>query len=198
MAIIGITGSIGVGKSTVTRLLARMGYKILNSDKLVHQFFTPNHDVFVALTHKWPFLKLDEDKIDTQTLGDMIFFDKEKKEFVENLIHPLVLKNLRMEIKDARDRGEDLVVEVPLLFETGAEKYCDFVIVVVTDPKIQRKRVLSRPHMTEKKFRAILKNQLPDHEKEKRADYVIRTLSTQADLRYQIEAILADMERRVK
>lgn len=198
MTIIGVTGSIGAGKSTVTRILARLGFKILNSDRLVHDFFIPENEVYETLIKKWPDLKTVSGAINTQKLGDIIFFDAESKHFVENLVHPKILEKIQNEIAVAREKGEDLVVEVPLLFETGAEVFCDYVFAVVTDPKIQRKRVMARPNMTEKKFEAILKNQMPDAEKEKRADYVIRTLSSQSDLRYQIEAILADMERKIK
>ena len=198
MTIIGVTGSIGVGKSTVTRILARLGYKIINADKLVHEFFLPKNDVYEALVHKWPDLKTISGALNTQKLGDIIFFDRESKMYVEHLVHPKIIEKIKSEIMAAKEKGEDLVIEVPLLFETGVDRYCDYIFTVVTDPKIQRKRVMARPNMTEKKFEAILKNQMPDTEEEKRADYVIRTLSTQSDLRYQIEAILADMERKTK
>ncbi len=177
MKIIGLTGSIGMGKSATAALLQNLGVPVHDSDAAVHIALSPEGGAFrdVALEFPEAWDKATH-TINRKILGAIVFADAEKRRKLEALVHPHVWDSQREFIKRFKSAGAKLVVlDIPLLYETGAESKCDEVMVVTAPSFIQRQRVLSRPGMSEEKFQSILKNQVPDAEKRRRADYIIHT-----------------------
>jgi len=175
MKIIGLTGSIGMGKSVTASLLRHLGVAVHDSDAAVHVALSAAavREVVKAFPSA---LDKKNNRIDRAGLGKIIFSDSQKRRRLEAIIHPYVWASQRNFIRAAKQRGERLVVlEIPLLFETGADQRCDFVICVTAPPFLQRLRVLSQERMSEERFHDILKNQVSDAEKRKRADLVIHT-----------------------
>ncbi len=177
MKIIGLTGSIGMGKSTAAGLLQRLGVRVHDSDATVHHMLTPKGAGFHAVIAMFP-SAYDRQKnmIDRKALGQMVFGNDHNRQKLESILHPLVWQSQKRFVVWARRNGiRHIVLDIPLLYETGAEKKCDKVVVVTAPAFIQKQRVLKRPNMTEAKFAAILKQQYPDHEKRRRADFVVQT-----------------------
>lgn len=175
MKIIGLTGSIGMGKSVAAALFRQLGVAVHDSDAAVHFALSSNGPVFAEVTRAFPSV-LEAGQINRSVLGKIIFSDEKKRRQLEAIIHPHVWASQNNFIRAAKKRGETLVVlDIPLLFETGANQGCDLVICVTAPYFLQRQRVLSRPGMTEERFQSILKNQIPDEEKRKRSDIVIQT-----------------------
>lgn len=177
MKIIGLTGSVGMGKSVAASLLRRMGIAVHDSDAAVHQLLAPGGRAFRTVALAFPAAWDGKTHtIDRRKLGGIIFSDPEKKRHLEAILHPLVQQSQRNFILQARRRGAKMVVlDIPLLYETHAEMRCNKVIVVSAPYFLQRLRVLARPNMTEEKFFAILDAQMPDEEKRRRADYIVPT-----------------------
>lgn len=177
MKIIGLTGSIGMGKSTAVGLLRLMGVAVFDSDQLVHDLLECNRSVIAAVHRACPECWSPRySRIDRQKLGALAFRDEDLRLFLENLLHPYVWDGQKRFVAHQRRMGAKIVVlDVPLLYETGAERRCDAVMCVDAPGFIQRQRVLRRGRMTEGKFAAILARQLPQSEKKKRADIVIPT-----------------------
>ena len=177
MKIIGLTGSIGMGKSVTATILRHLGVAVHDSDEAVHRALAPKGGAFMDVIAAFPQAhdkKLN--RINRGLLGKIIFSDAVKRRQLEALIHPHVWQSQRDFIRAAKQRGEALVVlDIPLLYETGADQRCDKVICVTAPYFLQRQRVLNRPGMTEERFQNILKNQIPDEEKRKRADFVVHT-----------------------
>lgn len=190
MKIIGLTGSIGMGKSTVASQLAALGAEVCSADDIVHALLAKNGAAVAAVARYFPETEKDG-AIDRKALGRIVFHDKEKLKTLEGILHPLVIAEENAFIEQKRKEGAHTVVlEIPLLYETGAEKRCDAVIVVTAPPGTQKKRVLGRMHMTEETFRRILEQQMPDHEKQKRADFIVQTGFGRAYSFYQVKRIL--------
>ena len=177
MKVIGLTGSIGMGKSLTASLLRRLGLPVHDSDKVVHDLLSPRGAAFKVVARTFPDAWNKKTfTIDRKKLGEIIFNDVSKKRLLESLLHPYVWKSQRQFILRCRRMGVDkAILDIPLLYETGAEKRCSTVICVTAPYLIQRQRVLRRPNMTEEKFFAILSAQVPDAEKRRRADVVIPT-----------------------
>jgi dephospho-CoA kinase len=177
MIILGLTGSIGMGKSTAAKMLRQMKVPVHCSDEAVHAAL--NGEAVARVAALYPAaLKTTRGKktIDRKILGKAAFHDAKLMKKLENILHPLTRAAERKFLSEAKKAKKKLVVlDIPLLFETGRDKQVHGVIVVTADAKIQQKRVLSRPNMDEKKFRAILKKQMPDKMKRKKADIVIDT-----------------------
>jgi len=175
MIIIGLTGSIGTGKTTVTSQFAACGAATLNSDEVVHALLGKGGAAVAPVAKLFP-EALDGDHIDRRKLGAEVFGNEAKRKALEAIIHPLVHEAQDVFIRKAEAEGKTVVVlDIPLLFETGGEKRCDAVVVTTATPEIQRERVLARPNMTAEKFERILHAQMPDAEKRRRADFVIDT-----------------------
>lgn len=175
MIIIGLTGSIGMGKSTVSKQFAALGAKTVSADALVHQLMEKNRQVIAKIGKEFP-SAVNAGKIDRKILGKIVFADKAKREVLENILHPLVVKLEKKFVKKQIRLGAKLVVlDIPLLFETGADGRVDLSVVVTAPKAVQRRRVLERAGMSEERFKQILKNQIPDAEKRKLADFVIHT-----------------------
>lgn len=171
--VIGLTGSIGMGKSTVARLFARMGVAVCNSDEIVHRLLSGK--AIARIVKLFPAVVADG-VVDRKALGREVFADNNKRKALEAILHPLVREEQDKFIRRMRNRGiAAVLLDIPLLFETRAELRCDKVVVVDAPLFIQRRRVLLRAGMTEERFQAILALQMPAAHKRARADAVIHT-----------------------
>lgn len=175
MIVIGLTGSIGMGKSTLASQLAALGAKISNADDIVHRLLGKGGAAVKAVAKQFPGVA-ENGAVNRKALGDIVFRDKAKLRALERILHPLVVEAEIAFVRKQQRLGAALVaLDIPLLFETGADERCDLTLVATAPFFIQRQRVLARPNMTEEKFREILRSQLPDCEKRARADVVVRT-----------------------
>ncbi len=172
---IALTGSIGMGKSETAKMFIRAGVPVFDSDAAVHKLMGPNGAAVEMVEGVFPGAKTP-DGIDRKKLGEKVFGDSVALKKLENILHPMV-SDMRQEFfQDAEQKNLDLVVlDVPLLFETGGEKQADYVVVVSAPADIQRERVLARPDMTAEKFENILAKQMPDSEKRARADFIVQS-----------------------
>lgn len=174
MIILGLTGSIGMGKSTTAGFFADAGIAVYNADEAIHELYK-SEPVIQWFKQNFPKC-LTDGQIDREKLSQEIIADPEKLELLEKYIHPLVREKEKAFVKNHRDKGDKLVVlDIPLLFEKGPEGRVDKIVVVSAPKSIQRQRVLARPGWSDKKFDHILSRQIPDREKRKRADFVIDT-----------------------
>ena len=186
--ILGLTGSIGMGKSTTARLFRQHGVPVYDADQVVHDLY---RNEAVPLVQKLFPAAVKDGAIDRVGLGKIVFGDPEALQKLEEIIHPLVHRAEREFVVKARESGIPLIVlDIPLLLEKHGEARCDAIIVVSTDFSEQKRRVLSRPAMTEDKFNQIFARQVPDHEKRKRAHIVIETGRGIEDADRQVAAII--------
>ena len=176
MIILGLTGSIGMGKSTAARMLRRLRVPLYDADAEVHRLLAPGGGAVRAVEAAFPGVRNDAGGIDRQKLGRRVFGDAPALRRLEAILHPRVRTVERRLVARARVRREKLVVlDIPLLFEIGGEMRCDYVLVVSAPARLQRERVLRRPGMTEQRFADILRAQVPDAVKRRRADFVVST-----------------------
>lgn len=194
--VIGITGSVGMGKSTLTGQCAELGAKTCNSDMIVHQLLAKGGAAVEAVGKQFPKTVVG-DAVDRKALGAIVFYDQEKLKLLESILHPLVAAEEERFIAKCKGEGAPYaVLDIPLLFETGAEKRCNAVIVASAPPFIQAYRVMKRPGMTAEKFTRILARQMPSSEKRKRADFVVQTGFGRAYSFYQLKQILRKLHAR--
>jgi dephospho-CoA kinase len=195
MIVIGITGSIGMGKTTAANMLKEMGIPVHDSDASVHALLGPDGGAVHAVGAKFP-EALQKDAagrsfIDRQVLGRIVFGDRQKKRDLEEILHPLVRAESDAFKEEMRKKAHKIIaLDIPLLFETGGEKRVDVTICISAPKDVQRERVLARPGMTSEKFDRIVSGQLPDAEKRKRATYVVESDKGFDDMRKQIEKIV--------
>jgi dephospho-CoA kinase len=188
--VLGITGSIGMGKSTVAAQFAQFGAKVIDSDGLVHQLLSPKGAAFQAVVEHFPDA-LENGSVNRRLLGKIVFADTSRLATLEAILHPLVRQRNQWHIVQARyQRFPLLVLDIPLLFETGAETLCNAVVVVTAPPAIQKWRVMQRKGMTEEKWQQILAAQLSDAEKRRRADFIVQTGLGKYHSRKQVERII--------
>ncbi|HEX6840542.1 MAG TPA: dephospho-CoA kinase [Stellaceae bacterium] len=174
MIVLGLTGSVGMGKSTAAAMLRRLGVPVHDADATVHRLMAPGGAAVAAVAKAFPDTRRKDGGIDRVALGRRVFADGKALQRLERILHPLVRQSQQRFLAAARARREPLVVlDVPLLFEGGGDSRCDKVIVVSAPAPVQRARVMVRPGMTEARFQAILAKQMPDREKRRRADYVV-------------------------
>lgn len=191
--ILGLTGSIAMGKSTVAAQLAELGAVISDSDATVHKILRQDKELITQISVEFP-QAVKQGIVDRQVLGKLVFADQVKLRKLEELLHPKVRAANLQAIKQAKENNIPLLIlEIPLLYETGAEEICDAVIVVTTSPKIQHERVLSRKGMTENKLNNILEKQMPDAEKRQRADYIIDTSEGMESSKAQVEELISKL-----
>ncbi|AYG57396.1 dephospho-CoA kinase [Rhizobium jaguaris] len=191
---VGLTGSIGMGKSTSGKLFAEAGIPVNDADAVVHDLY--NGEAVPLVEAAFPGTTKDG-AVDRQALGSKLAGDPSGFKRLEAIVHPLVRQREEIFLDRQRAAGTDIVVlDIPLLFETGADERVDKIVVVSCDPQIQRKRVLARPGMTEEKFNMILSRQTPDAEKRARADYIIDTGHSIDTAREQVKNIIADLRQR--
>lgn len=188
MFILGLTGSIGMGKSTTAKLFADEGVPVHDSDAAVHKLY--EGEAVDAIEAAFPGTTADG-KVDRRTLGAKVVNDAAALKRLEGIVHPLVRQSEKRFLDQARLRGEKIVVlDIPLLFETGAEKRVNAVAVVTAPHDLQRARVLERPGMTLDKLEALLTKQMPDAEKRRRADFIVDSGHGLEHAREQVRAIL--------
>jgi len=173
MIVLGLTGSIGMGKSEAGRMLARLGVPVFDSDAAVHRMMAPGGDAVAALGAVFPDVVADGG-VDRQRLGARVFEDRAALERLEAIVHPRVYAAQRRFLAGVVSRRKALAaLDIPLLFETGGERKVDYTAVVSAPPRVQRHRVLARPGMTEARLETVLARQLPDRLKRRRADFVL-------------------------
>lgn len=173
MKILGLTGSVGMGKSTAAAMLRRMGIPVYDADAAVHRMMRKGGIAVAPVAAAFPGVAKNG-AIDRAALGKRVFGNDAAMKRLEAIIHPLVRADEARFLNDRRRRGTDLVVmDVPLLFESGRQKRYDATMVVTAPAFLQRARVMARPGMTPARFAAILKRQMPDAEKRRRADFII-------------------------
>ncbi|WP_417803546.1 dephospho-CoA kinase [Thalassospira lucentensis] len=175
MVIMGLTGSIGMGKSTAAGMFRYLGVPVHDADATTHKLMAPSGAAFDQIAALFPDVIIDG-KIDRQKLGQKAFGDPKILTQLETILHPLVRDAENRFLKTQRMLGRKLVVlDIPLLYETAGEKRCDVVAVVSAPLFIQLQRVMARQGMTDGKFSAILSKQMPDRQKRRRADFIIPT-----------------------
>lgn len=176
MIVLGLTGSIGMGKSTAAAMLRRLGVPVFDADLAVHRLLAPSGAAVPAVSTAFPDVETEVGGIDRVLLGRRVFTDPMALRRLEKILHPMVAAEEKRFLARLRARREPLaVLDIPLLFETGAERRCDYVLVVSVPALVQRQRVMRRPGMTEIRLAAILREQMPDHRKRQRADFVVPT-----------------------
>ncbi len=175
MNILGLTGSIGMGKSTAAAMLRRLGVPVHDADAVVHCLFARGGAAVAGVAAAFPGV-IQDSRVDRVALGRRVFGDPAALARLEAIVHPLVRAAERRFLQIHRRRGTPLVVlDIPLLFETGGERRVDRVVVVSCPGFLQAQRVLKRPGMTPERFAVIRAKQMPDAEKRKRADFVVPT-----------------------
>lgn len=189
MFVLGLTGSLGMGKSATAKMFAEEGVPVHDADAAVHDLYEGAAAPLIeaAFPGTTAAGKVDRDKLAQRVLGDSAALEK-----LEAIVHPLVRRAEQAFLDEAARKGaRAAVLDIPLLFETGGDGRCDAVVVVSAPPEIQRARAFERPGMTEQKFAAILAKQMPDADKRARADFVVDTSRGFAAARTQVRDILA-------
>ncbi len=190
MKILGLTGSIGMGKSTVAQMFAEEGAAVWDADAAVHRLYAKGGAAVAPISETFPEAVRD-DAVDRDALSKLVLGAPERLKALEAIVHPLVAMDRFRFVEEARENGAKLVVlDIPLLFETGARPFFETVAVVSAPPDVQRARVLARPGMTEEKFAAILAKQVPDAEKRRQADVVIDTGVSLEETRKAVRALV--------
>lgn len=173
MIVLGLTGSIGMGKSTTAAMFSGLGVPVYDADQAVHALYAG--EAVPAIAAAFPLAVVDG-IVDRKILSEILRASPGRFKELEAIVHPHVRRKETAFLDHHRAAGTPLVLlDIPLLYETGGEKRVDKVVVVTCDPAIQRARVLSRPGMTEEKFDLVLSRQVPDEEKRRRADFVVDT-----------------------
>ena len=173
MIIIGLTGSIGMGKTETARMFAEQGIPVSESDAIVHRLYDRNGAAVTPVGAAFPDVVVGS-RIDRERLARHLHAHPQDFTRLEAIVHPLVRAEQEKFLAEARRRGNRLaVLDIPLLFETGRDRDVDKVVVVSAPAEVQRRRVLARPGMSEEKFAAILSRQVPDAKKRERADFIV-------------------------
>ncbi len=190
--LLGLTGSIGMGKSTTAAMFADAGVPVWDADAAVHQLYDGGAAVG-PMTKHFP-TAVQNGVVSRDALKSIIAQDDTALKAIETIVHPLVAANRQAFIDEHDD--PILLFDLPLLFETGAEAWLDAVVVVTAPEDVQRQRVLNRPGMTEDQFRMILSRQTPDAEKRKKADYLIETLTLDA-ARRAVDTVISQIRDQI-
>ena len=190
---IGLTGSIGMGKSETARIFSGLGIPVYDADASVHKLYESGKTGAIAIKKIFPEAISDDGSVDRKILGGIVVGNKTNIKKLEDIIHPL-LKNDRLDFFEKNINEKIVVLDIPLLFETKGESQVDYVVVVSTSDNIQKQRVLERPDMTEDKFEKILLSQMPNEAKCKKADFIIDTSISVDDAKKQVLNILKKIE----
>jgi dephospho-CoA kinase len=192
--LVGLTGSIGMGKTETARMFARLGIPVYDSDAAVHRLYEPGGAAVTAIDQAFPGVvtdgRVDRALLSKQLAGNDVAFKR-----LEAIVHPLVAEDQRRFLESARD-AEMVVQDIPLLFETGGHRRMDAVVVVSAPAELQRSRVLARPGMTAEKLDQILSRQMPDAEKRAQAHFVVETGKGLDHAFEQVKAIVAALKAR--
>ncbi|QKC87810.1 dephospho-CoA kinase [Mesorhizobium sp. NZP2234] len=191
MIVLGLTGSIGMGKSTTAKMFAEAGVPVHDSDETVHRLYSGAAAPLVEAAFPGT---TSGGVVDRAKLGARVLGDAAALKQLEAIIHPLVRADADAFLAKHRNAGESIaVLDIPLLFETGGRGRVDKVVVVTATAEVQRQRVLARPGMTEEKLAAILAKQVPDEEKRRLADFIIDTGQGLDAARAAVDAIIAEL-----
>lgn len=195
MIILGLTGSIGMGKSATAEMFREAGVPVYDADAAVHALYAEGGAAVAPLEAVFPGVTVNG-AIDRQKLRDRVLNDADAMKQLEAIVHPLAGQaQLDFRAAAKADSAAFAVLDIPLLFETGGERHCDYTLVVTAPPDLQRKRVLERPGMTAEAFEAILARQMTDADKRARADFILSTAHGFEFARDQVRAIIRLMQR---
>ena len=196
MYVLGLTGSIGMGKSTAANFFRRLGVPVHDADATVHRLIGRRGKAVAPVERAFPGVVRDG-AVDRRRLGAVVFEDPAALRRLEAILHPLVRRSTRAFLaRQMRRRRPVVVLDIPLLYETGGESLCDAVVVVSAPARTQAARVLGRSAMTPEKFQAILAQQLPDRTKRRRADFLVSTGGSKRATLQQITRIVRLVRRR--
>jgi dephospho-CoA kinase len=194
MMIVGLTGSMAMGKSTAARYLASLGIPVFDSDAAVHELY--EHEAVDRIAEAFPGVTA-EGRVDRSRLATAIAGSSDALARLESIVHPMVRRKQRDFLLDQADSGAEIaVLDIPLLFESGADELVDAVIVVSAPEHVQRKRLLGRRGMTPEKIDDLLNRQMPDAEKRARADFVVDTSGPVEATQAQLDRIIATLRER--
>jgi dephospho-CoA kinase len=189
MFVLGLTGSLGMGKSTTAVFFAELGVPVHDADAVVHRLYKTEAAPLIEAAFPGTTLR---GEVNREKLANRVLDDPEMVKKLEAIVHPMVRAAERQFLAEAEKKNASVaVLDIPLLFETGGERRCDAVVVVSAPPDVQRARIFERPGMTPQKFAGISANQMPDAEKRKRADFVVDTSKGFDAARAQVREILA-------
>lgn len=198
MKIIGLTGSIAMGKSVTSKMFLAQNIPVFDSDQAVHQLLGHDGAAVKMVDKAFPGNKKNN-QIDRSLLAKCVFNNDDALKTLEDILHPMVQEMRHIFLKTAQEKGHDLVLfDIPLLFEKNHQDSCDYVIVVSADGQIQKKRALERPGMTEQRLLSILKKQTPDQEKRSRADFIILTDQGLDYAEKQVKNILQEIRQEIR
>ena len=186
---IGLTGSIGMGKTATGKIFSELGLPLYDADAAVHKLYGAGQKGSEKIKEKFPNSINPDGSVNRESLSAEVLGDPEKIKSLENIIHPLVGEDRKV-FFDENAKAKAVVLDIPLLFETGGEKFVDYIVVVDAPREIQEERVLSRPNMTKEKFEKIITQQIPNHEKKKKADFIVDTSISIEDARNQVANIV--------
>ena len=186
---IGLTGSIGMGKTETGKIFSEFGFPVYNADDAVHKLYGPGQKGSEKIKEIFPDSINPDGSVNREILSAEVLGDVDKIRALESIIHPLVGEDREIFFKKNSD-SPAIILDIPLLFETGGEKFVDLVIVVDAPQDIQEERVLSRPNMTKEKFEKIIAEQIPNDVKKKKADFIVDTSISVEDARIQVENII--------
>jgi dephospho-CoA kinase len=193
---LGLTGSIGMGKSTTADMFRARGVPVIDADAIVHALY--RGEAVGPIEAAFPGTTVDG-VVDRARLAAQLAKDPEGFKTLEAIVHPMVWQKEREALDRYRDQGADIVVlDIPLLFENGAESRVDRIVVVTADEAVQKARVMARSGMTEEKFRMILSRQMPDAEKRRRADFIIDTGLGMDHARQRVDEILEQLRAKAE
>jgi dephospho-CoA kinase len=196
--LVGLTGSIGMGKSETAKMFARLGIPVYDADAAVHRLYEKGGAAVPEIAKLFPD-SIKDGRVDRAVLTRHVTADKDAFKKLEQLVHPLVGQEQRAFLEEARAKGAEMVVlDIPLLFEGGGHARVDAIVVVSAPAHIQRARVLARPGMTEDKLDHILSRQTPDAEKRAKAHFVVETDKGLDHAFEQVKSIVAALEKRRK
>tara|TARA_Y100001970_G_C13970752_1_gene718076 strand:+ start:95 stop:679 length:585 start_codon:yes stop_codon:yes gene_type:complete len=186
---IGLTGSIGMGKTETGKIFSELGFPVYNADDAVHKLYGPGQKGSEKIKEIFPNSINPDGSVNREILSAEVLGDVDKIRALESIIHPLVGEDREIFFKKNSD-SPAIILDIPLLFETGGEKFVDLVIVVDAPQDIQEERVLSRPNMTKEKFEKIIAEQIPNDVKKKKADFIVDTSISIEDAKIQVENII--------
>ncbi|HEY8963338.1 MAG TPA: dephospho-CoA kinase [Alphaproteobacteria bacterium] len=190
MIVVGLTGSIGMGKSVLAAQFRRLKIPVHEADRTVHEILGTSEAVKKAFPSA-----IANKKIDRKKLGQMVYADPKARKKLESILHPLVRADRKRWLGQMRAQGHAMaVIDVPLLFETGLDAWCDHVVCATAPAMVQKARVLKRPGMTEERLRAILQIQMPDAQKRKKSDTVINTARGYAATYRDLKKLVASLK----
>ena len=198
MLVVGLTGSIAMGKTETARMFARLGFPVFDADAAVHRLYDSGGAAVPLIEGAFPGA-VSEGRVDRARLSEIVAGDPQALARLEALVHPLVRREQETFLEAAREAGHEFaVLDIPLLFETGRDRDVDAIVVASAPEDVQKARVLARPLMTQEKFAAILARQMPDSEKRRRADHVVDTSRGLEEAFTQVRAIAEELRRRGK